>query len=71
MSAVSLGSSIAIRVDAEIVALGIVGSVADDGTVDGLMYAPGVDPVLFSGQQVGDSASSVVGAAWSPPDGLT
>ncbi|WP_168793619.1 hypothetical protein [Paraburkholderia aromaticivorans] len=71
MSTVELGSSIAIRVDANTVALGIVGSVHDDGTVDGLMYAPGAAPTSFSGLQVSDTASVVIGAAWSPPDGLT
>lgn len=71
MSDVSLGSGIAIRVDANTVALGIVGCVHDDGTVDGLMYARGAAPVTFSGLQVGDAASAVIGAAWSPPDGLT
>jgi hypothetical protein len=71
MSAVSLGSGIAIRVDENTVALGVVGSVHDDGTVDGLVYAPGSVPTSFSGLQVGDAASAVIGAAWSPPNGLT
>ncbi|REG57776.1 hypothetical protein B0G80_0410 [Paraburkholderia sp. BL6669N2] len=71
MSIATQGSSIAVRVDETTVALGVVAVVHDDGTVDGLMYAPGAAPTSFSGLQVGDVASAVIGAAWSPPDGLT
>lgn len=71
MSITPQGSSIAIRVDANTVALGVVAVVHDDGTVGGLMYAPGSEPTSFAGLQVGDAPSAVIGAAWSPPDGLT
>lgn len=71
MSTIALGSSIAIRIDADTVALGVVGCVHDDGTVDGLMYTPGAVPTSFTSLQVGDSISAVIGTAWSPPDGLT
>lgn len=71
MNDVSLGSSIAIRVDANTVALGVVSCVHDDGAADGLMYIPGTAPTAFSGLQVGKAESDVIGSGWFPATDLT
>lgn len=71
MSIAPQGSGIAVRVDENTVALGVVAAVHDDGTVDGLMYVPGADPISFTGLQVSDVESDVIGSAWSPASGLS
>lgn len=71
MNDLTQGSSIAIRTDAVTVLLGVVSAVHDDGTVDGLQYPAGADPVAFFNQAVGNAASDAVGSAWFPASALT
>ncbi|CAG9256040.1 hypothetical protein [Paraburkholderia caribensis] len=71
MSTVAAGEGIAIRVDAETVTLGVVSRVHPDGTVDGMVYPPDGDPVMFAALAVLDEPSDVVGAAWHPASNLS